>query len=111
MAQYVITNQGRDIPFEDCENETQRVVQNAKNLLMLQLGELPFDRLRGFDMGLYNLPLDQFQAELPKEVDRLMLWEPRVTVISATADVIKAKNNIQDKDILITVVIEVQITE
>ena len=65
MAQYVITNQGRDIPFEDCENETQRVVQNAKNLLMLQLGELPFDRLRGFDMGLYNLPLDQFQAELP----------------------------------------------
>ena len=111
MAQYIITNQQEDIPFENCDTEVKRVIQNAKNLLMTQMGEVPYDRLRGFDMGLYNLPLDQFQAELPKEVDRLMLWEPRVTVVSATADVIKAKNNIQDKDILITVVIEVQITE
>lgn len=111
MAQYEITNQGKSIPFEACSDEVNRVIQNAKNLLMLQMGELPFDRLRGFDMGLYSLPLTEFQAELPREIDRIMMWEPRVTVISATAEVIRADNGIRDRDILITVVIDVKIQE
>jgi len=111
MAYYAITNQGAEIPFEDCTDEVSRVVQNAKNLLMTQMGEVPYDRLRGFDMALYNLPIDQFRAELPREIDRIMLWEPRVSVKSATAEMLRATNHIQDKDVLITVVIDVKIQE
>ena len=111
MAYYVITNQGKDIPFEDCNDEVNRVVQNAKNLLMCQLGEVPFDRLRGFDMSLYSLPLNEFQAELPREIDRIMMWEPHVNVISATAEVIRSENSFRDKDILISVTIDVKIQE
>jgi len=111
MAQYIITNTKKDIPFEDCTDEVRRVIQNAKNLIMTQLGEVPFDRLRGFDRGLYNLPIDQFRIELPKEIDRVLLWEPRCKMVSATADILKTKEagDVRDNDVLITVVIDVTI--
>ena len=111
MAKYIITNVKEDIPFEDCTDEVRRVIQNAKNLMMTQLGEVPFDRLRGFDRGLYNLPFEQFRTELPKEIDRVLLWEPRCKMVSATADMLKAQEtgDIRDNDVLITVVIDVNI--
>ena len=91
MAQYTITNLTEEIPFEDCKDETWRVVQNAKNLIMTRMGELPYDRLRGFDMSLYNKPMEQFRAELPREIDRLLLWEPRAKLVSAEASMLKGK--------------------
>ena len=111
MAQYIITNVKEDIPFEDCTDEARRVIQNAKNLILTQMGEVPFDRLRGFDRSLYNLPFDMFRAELPKEIDRVLIWEPRVKMVSATAEMIKTKDpgDARDNDVLITVVIDVKI--
>lgn len=87
-TRYVITNAPEDINFElDNENGNpaeMRAVQNAKNLLMTRMGEIPFDRQRGFDTSLYDLPLSELQGILMEELDRLMLWEPYVEVVEAT---------------------------
>ena len=85
MAQYIITNEPEEVDFE-CDNDAvARTLQNAKNLLMTRMGEVPYDRLRGFDHALFHLPLDKMRAALLPEIDRLMMWEPDATVISATA--------------------------
>ena len=109
MARYTITNLAEDIPFENYDG-AWRIVQNAKNLLMTRVGELPFDRLRGFNTQLFNKPMDQFQVELPREIDRLMLWEPRVKMISAEASILEKQSpqDARENEILITVVIEVK---
>lgn len=86
MAQYIITNQPEPIDFEIVDNDIARTLQNAKNLLMTRMGEVPYDRLRGFDHSLYHLPIDQMRVALLPELDRIMLWEPDVEVVEATAE-------------------------
>ena len=82
MARYEITNEPAAIDFE-CNNDfLRRTLQNAKNLLMLEFGEVPFDRQRGFDARLYDLPITELEERLLPELDRVMLWEPRVEVVS-----------------------------
>ena len=61
MAQYIITNQPEPINFEIGDDFIARTVQNAKNLLMTHMGEVPYDRLRGFDQSLYHLPIDKMR--------------------------------------------------
>ncbi len=85
MAQYIITNLPEAVDFECDNDDVARTLQNAKNLLMTRMGEVPYDRLRGFDHALFHLPLEQMRAALLPEIDRVMLWEPDVTVISAEA--------------------------
>lgn len=87
-AQYIITNDHSAINFE-IDNEMSnpaeiRAVQNAKNLLMTKMGEIPYDRQRGFDTSLYDLPMVELQGVLLMELDRVMLWEPYIEVVSAT---------------------------
>lgn len=84
MARYVISSERETIPFEECDTEEKRILQNAKNLLMLRMGEVPFDRLRGIDPRLFEMPLPQMQEEALPEVDRVLAWEPRVQAESAT---------------------------
>lgn len=84
MARYEITNEAAEIPFEE-NREVQRILQNAKNLLMTRMGEVPFDRLRGFDTSLFDLPMNEFRMRLIREVDRVLLWEPRCVAVSANA--------------------------
>lgn len=102
MAQYIITNRPEPIDFEISDDPVARTIQNAKNLLMTFMGEVPYDRYRGLDPAIYHLPLDQMQFELMKDLDRIMLWEPDVDIVSATVA--------QDDEIgsLITVVIDVE---
>ncbi len=83
MARYMITNEETPIEFE-CDSETARTLQNAKNLLMTKRGEVPYDRNRGFDQSLFSLPMKQFEEELLPELDRVMLWEPNVNVVDAS---------------------------
>ena len=83
-AQYRITNLPEPIDFEDVKDAERRAVQNAKNLLMIKMGEIPYDRQRGFDTRLYSLPLGELQGLLMEELDRVMLWEPFVEVVEAT---------------------------
>jgi len=105
MARYIITNEPEEIDFEIGDNMVARTVQNAKNLLMTQMGEVPYDRLRGFDPALYHLPLQEMRQALLPELDRVMLWEPDVEVAEATAE----ENG--DGEIVIRAIIEVTITE
>ena len=84
MARFEITNIPERIDWECGSDEVRRTLQNAKNLLMTRMGEVPYDRLRGFDQSLYDLPLTMLQARLLPELDRVMMWEPDVEVVSAT---------------------------
>lgn len=82
MAQYIIDNLAAPIDFQG-RNMLERTLQNAKNLLMCRMGEVPYDRYRGFDVSLFDLPMERFNTELLPELDRLMLWEPDVEVVKA----------------------------
>ena len=68
---------------------------------MCRMGEVPYDRYRGFDPALFDLPLPQMQEKLMPELDRVMLWEPDCEVIGATCEI---DNN---GDVIITATIEV----
>lgn len=85
MALYEITSEDLPLDFE-CTMESdmlERTIRNAKNLLMCQKGEIPFDRQRGIDQSLFDLPFDQANGLITQELDRVMLWEPDVEVDSA----------------------------
>lgn len=105
MAKYQITNQPGPIDFECNSDIILRTIQNAKNLLMLRMGEVPYDRYRGFDPALYHLPLPELREKLLPELDRVMLWEPDVEVVDAECE--PGDNG----EIKITVTIEVNIGE
>lgn len=85
MAQYEISNIPGTIDFECANDYVKRKVQNAKNLLMCRMGEIPFDRQRGLNPALLDMPLDEVQEMLMPEIDRVLLWEPKVEAVSATA--------------------------
>ncbi len=84
MARYQIDNVASPIDFQESDI-VMRTLQNAKNLLMCQMGEVPYDRYRGFDPALYDLPIDEFREQLLPELDRVMMWEPDVEVVDAEA--------------------------
>lgn len=83
MAQYVVTDAPGAIDFECDSDYTRRTLQNVRNLLMCRKGEVPFDRLRGLDPAIFDLPLPEAEEALLPELDRVMLWEPDVEVVSA----------------------------
>ena len=86
MARYEIDNRPSPTEFE-CEGSAmlQRTIQNAKNLLLCRMGEVPFDRYRGFNPALLELPIDKLRMQLIPELDRVMMWEPDVEVADAEA--------------------------
>ena len=88
MARYVIDNRAEPIQMELRDNPRARVLQNCKNLLMTQMGEVPYDRQRGFDPALYHLTMEQMKAALLPELDRMLRWEPNAELISGRAQLI-----------------------
>ena len=85
MAQYEINS--RDLPLDfECTMESdllERTIRNAKNLLMCRKGEIPFDRQRGLDTQIFEIPFHMANQLITQECDRVMLWEPDVEVVSA----------------------------
>lgn len=104
MAQYQIDNVASPINFQE-DDIILRTLQNAKNLLMCRMGEVPYDRYRGFDPALYDLPIDELRVELLPELDRVMMWEPDVEVVDAEATLLESG------EVYIKVIIEVTINE
>lgn len=104
MARYQIDNYPSPIDFRETDIR-RRTLQNAKNLLMTQMGEVPYDRLRGFDAALYDLPISELNNQLLAELDRVMLWEPDVEVVSAEATIL------DNGAVYIKAIIEVNIDE
>lgn len=84
MAQYQIDNIAAPIDFQE-DDIVLRTLQNAKNLLMCRMGEVPYDRYRGLDPAIFDLPIEEMRAELLPELDRCMMWEPDVEVVDAEA--------------------------
>ena len=106
MAYYEIDNRPKQIDFElKNDKPVQRILQNAKNLLMTRMGEVPFDRFRGFDMSLMNLPIDKFRARLLPELDRLFMWERNLEAADAEATIDETGN------IYIRVVVKIDLDE
>lgn len=100
MSRYEINNLDEGIDME-CYGPTARVLQNAKNLLMTRKGECCFDRNRGFDPALYDLPDAEMRPRLMPEIDRVLQWEPRCEAVSATME--RQKNG----EMILRVVVEV----
>lgn len=86
MVQYEITSELASIDFEGCTDMEKRTVQNCKNLLMCRMGEIPYDRQRGVDPALFDMPLSDAEELLLPELDRVMLWEPDAEVVSGRFD-------------------------
>jgi len=104
MAVYQIDNVPSPIDFQE-EDIIKRTLQNAKNLLMCQMGEVPYGRYRGFDSSLYHLPITDLRTALLPELDRLMMWEPDVEVVDAEASLF------EDGTVYIKVYVDVTIDE
>ena len=83
MPIYEIDNLPAPVKFSGTNATLVRTLQNAKNLLMTHMGEVPYDRYRGFNPALYDLPVTELKAKLPRELDRVMMWEPDVEVAYA----------------------------
>ena len=83
MANYEINTETLPIDFECKDEPLRRVLQNVKNLLMTRRGEIPFDRQRGLDQRLFDLPIEEARAILLPEIDRALLWEPAAEAVSA----------------------------
>lgn len=84
MSRYTIDNRETPISWE-CESWVSRALQNCRNLLLLRMGDVPYDRLRGLDPALHDRPLTEVSTGLRQEIERLMLWEPDVRVAGVRA--------------------------
>lgn len=104
MTQYQIDNANYPIDFQESDI-VARTLQNAKNLLMCRMGEVPYDRLRGFDQSLFDLPIEELRDELVPELDRVMEWEPDVEVADAEATLLP------NGEIYIKVILETSVGE
>ena len=104
MAKYQIDNYAAPINFEE-QDPVKRTLQNAKNLLMCRMGEVPYNRYRGMDPTLFDLPLPSLRMELLPELDKVMMLEPDVKVVDAEATILP------DMSIYIKVILDVGIRE
>lgn len=103
MAKYTIDNRPGPIDFESNADIQKRTMQNVKNLIMCRMGEVPYDRMRGINPGLFDLGIDEMNAQLLPEIDRVLGWEPDAEAVSATATLD------ENGDTVITVVVEVTV--
>ena len=81
MPKYTIDNQPARIDWAARGGE-RRVVQNAKNLLMTHMGEVPYDRHRGISPTIYDRTLNQVRETIALELELLLGWEPNAALIS-----------------------------
>lgn len=80
---YEIDSRPRGINWAAQGNE--RIVQNARNLLCMRLGEVALNRWRGIDAALSDVALAQAQDIAQSEIRRVLAWEPRARVLECGA--------------------------
>ena len=71
MALYEITSEPADLDFECTviSNIIDRTLRNVKNLISCRKGEVPFDRQRGLDPAIFDLPYFEANALIVRELD------------------------------------------
>ena len=104
MARYQIDNRASPVDFSGGDM-LGRTLQNAKNLLMTRMGEVPYDRQRGFDPSLYDMPLPLLNEELGAELDRVLAYEPDAELVEAEATIA------DDGSVYIKAIIEVDLED
>lgn len=77
--QYQISNRPSEIDFECGRDGTKRILQNIHNLLMTQMGEVPFDRMRGLPPQIYEMPMGELEGIILPLLDAMLAYEPRAT--------------------------------
>ena len=105
MAIFYITNQPEPIDFSCNSDILLRTIQNAKNLLMCRMGEVPYDRYRGLNPAIFEMTIDEMQEEIIPELDRVMIVEPDVEVADAEVSMM------EDGTVLIEVALEIKVGE
>lgn len=86
MARYLIDNTAAPIDFESNKNgNVERTLQNCKNLIRCKMGEVPYDRRRGLNPAVFDMPIAQLNNVLLSEIDRVLAWEPDAEAVSAKA--------------------------
>ena len=90
MALYEITSEPVPLDFECTltSDMTLRTLQNAKNLIMCRKSEIPYDRQRGLNPAVFDLPYDEAEALIVQELDRVMLWEPDAEVVNGWLEIV-----------------------
>ena len=101
---YIVTNAQEPIDFSP-ENETERILQNVKNLLRCKMGEVPFDRLRGYDPTIMDRPRTEIDGPMMREIDKVLMWEPRARMVKAECELLT------DGETLITVTVDVDLNQ
>lgn len=81
------------------------VQETAKNLLLCRMGEIPYDDTGDLTTDFLTCRQKEFDEALLPELDRVMMWEPDVEVVSAKA------TRQTDGSTRLEVVIEVGIAE
>lgn len=82
---YTIDNLPAKIEWEK-SGALSRTLQNAKNLLLTRMGEVPYSRTRGLDQAVYDMSMSRLNAVMLDEAQRVMLWEPDVQVVAVRCD-------------------------
>lgn len=100
MVLYIVTNEQEPINFRP-ESEIERVLQNVKNLLRCKMGEVPFDRGRGYDPTIMDVPRTEVDGPMLREIDRVLQWEPRVRMVRTETEAL------EDGETLIRVTLDV----
>ena len=93
MALYEITSEEMPLDF-DCtltSNMIDRTLQNAKNLIMCRMGEVPYDRQRGLDPAIFEMPYYEANALLLPELDRCLTWEPDAEVFDGWLEIVNGE--------------------
>ena len=86
MAIYTISNRPAAIQWEIKPGDwVVRTLQNCKNLLMLRMGDVPYDRYRGLDSSIYDKPIAEISSGLRETIERLFLYEPDAEVVAVRA--------------------------
>lgn len=106
MALYEITSETVPLDFECTvvSDPITRTIQNCKNLIMCRRGEVPFDRQRGLDPAVFELPYYEANAAIVPELDRCLLWEPDAEVYDGWLELRKGET-------IVHCVVEIKIGE
>lgn len=84
MARYMIDNIEAPIPWEDAgKSGLLRTLQNCKNLIMMKMGEVPYDRMRGVSLDIFHMPMPELNARILREIDAVLMYEPYAEAVSA----------------------------
>ena len=107
MALYEVTSEPVPLDFECTmvSNIIERTLWNVRNLITLRRGEVPYDRQRGLDPAIFDLPYLEANAALLPELDRCLLWEPDAEVYDGWLEITDSG------DTIVHCVVEIKIGE